>query len=71
MHSEETLEPATCADCGEPTDLDSTLSFVISENKVLCFDCALRRGGRYDEDEGGWVVAPNVLGLIEAPLLLP
>ena len=57
MEEEEAGEPPICADCGEPTELDSSLSFATSDGKVLCFNCAIRRGGKYDDERDRWEVA--------------
>jgi hypothetical protein len=37
--------------------------FEFGEALVLCFDCALARGGRYEEAGDRWVEAPAIDGL--------
>ncbi|MBW2289256.1 MAG: hypothetical protein JRG80_18875 [Deltaproteobacteria bacterium] len=34
--------------------------FEFGESLVLCFDCAVRRGGRYDEALDRWSEAPAI-----------
>jgi hypothetical protein len=62
MHEEEFRDSRECADCGTPTNNGSP-SFEFSEDIVLCFDCALRRGGQYDTEQDTWVVQPDLAGI--------
>jgi hypothetical protein len=41
-------------------------AFTFGTRGVLCFDCALARGGRYDEGHDGWVDEPNLEGIENA-----
>jgi hypothetical protein len=66
MHSSEAeqLEPcAACTDAVSSTDR----TFVIGDGAILCFQCALDRGGRYDERHDRWERAPDVVDLLERP----
>jgi hypothetical protein len=58
-------ELATCIDCGAAVFTDVDRSFTCSADEVLCFDCARRRGGVFDEHEDRWVVPPDVGGLAD------
>jgi hypothetical protein len=62
---EEEEESAACADCGTVLNLDGARSFAFGEQSVLCWACAIRRGGRYDADSESWTAAPRV-GDLEA-----
>lgn len=53
-----------CADCGEPLDdpaLERAYSF--ADDQVLCYLCAVARGGAYDEQDDSWVAVPSLEGL--------
>ena len=53
-----------CADCGaEIAELEWT--FAVSDESVICYQCATRRGGAYDELEDRWKVEPKVEDLLE------
>lgn len=54
-----------CLECG--ADVSRTLDrcYVISVEDVLCFVCARRRGGTFDELADAWTVAPDVEGLAD------
>ena len=55
---------AVCADCGERIEdagLERTYAF--AEDELLCYACALARGGSYDEQHDHWVKAPKMDGL--------
>ena len=62
MEEEEFEDLEVCADCGLSI-AGSTSSFVFSDLGVLCFACALRRGGRYDGENDAWIVPPDLSGL--------
>lgn len=65
MHAQEWETPAECADCKSEIWEGSDPSFPFAENAVLCFTCALRRGGRYDSGHEIWVVVPDLNGLTQ------
>lgn len=45
-----------CPDCGTRS-LDR--GFPIGDDAVLCWDCAIRRGGQFDSDLDEWTTAPE------------
>lgn len=49
-----------CADCGAPMDGAVDRSYPLRQGGVLCFRCAVRRGGSYDAEEDRWRTAPSV-----------
>jgi len=59
-YSEDTV---TCADCGATLWASSDTDFPLDEERVLCWHCAVRRGGRYDLERECWRPPPNVLDL--------
>jgi len=52
-----------CADCGAEIAGVADGSYVLDEQGVLCFECAVRRGGQYDGPKDHWTVPPDVSGL--------
>ncbi len=54
---------AECGLCGARISLASGRAFEFGAENVLCFDCALERGGRYDEARDVWEVSPDLSGL--------
>lgn len=66
MHRSEDRELALCADCGAQLrpGPDTTFSFGVSG--VLCLECAVRRGGRYDGARDHWTEEPSLSGLEDA-----
>jgi hypothetical protein len=63
MHRSESEEIVDCVDCGTPLDVDRERGYRGSGDWALCQACALERGGRFDEEEDRWTVAPNTLDL--------
>ncbi|HVU00529.1 MAG TPA: hypothetical protein VHE30_02215 [Polyangiaceae bacterium] len=66
--NEETEELIECADCGALIADGGDASFPYGEGGVLCFECAIRRGGQYDADADRWTVPPELSDLEPAPL---
>lgn len=62
MHADEAAGLAECAECDAPVAVASNRVFVSGE-WLLCFACALRRGGVFSEDEEQWVSPPDITGL--------
>ncbi len=58
-----------CADCGAETAAALERGFAIDTETVICFDCAMQRGGHWDEERALWSREPDILGLV--PLLDP
>lgn len=56
-------EPIPCSDCGEPIWGDAERVYTLGEAFALCWDCANRRGGLYDEDTERWIIAPELYGM--------
>lgn len=63
MHRSESEATSSCAVCGAAVAPGTDRAFVGPGERVLCFDCALARGGAWDDDEDRWVEAPSVAGL--------
>jgi hypothetical protein len=60
MHRSETEELIQCLACGAEISIDRDRSFAITQDDGLCFACALKRGGVYDELHDTWTRAPDV-----------
>jgi hypothetical protein len=60
MHREEVREFGACLDCGTETSPAAGRSYAFGSSGVLCWECALRRGGSYDAERDDWSVAPQV-----------
>lgn len=57
MQDEESLE--VCEVCGIEFDPELERGYAAGVEIMLCFECALARGGIYDEALGEWVVKPH------------
>ncbi len=55
--------PTICADCGLDTGLDDSRAFEVTDDEVLCWACALRRGGVFDAEQERWTVPPDLADL--------
>ena len=64
MHRSEAELITPCADCGAPME-EETRVFGFGPDAVLCWTCALRRGGAYDSEEDRWTVEPSVIDLLD------
>jgi hypothetical protein len=60
MHRSEETTLLTCSDCGTEVRPAADRLFSFGERGVLCFDCALRRGGSYDEVHDLWSRDPHL-----------
>jgi hypothetical protein len=61
--SEDDLAP--CADCGQLIPFGSGVrAYPFGLDQALCWDCAIRRGGGYDELEDRWVRPPHLADLL-------
>ena len=65
MDETELEEVARCADCGSEITAGIDRGFSSGTDLVLCYDCAERRGGAWDEARGVWTRAPDLIGLQE------
>ena len=59
MHRSETRELIQCAVCRAEIRASLDRAYVITSRTALCFDCALERGGRYDEGRDLWSTLPR------------
>jgi len=48
-----------CADCGDELDPDLGRGYALGPDAVLCFRCAVARGGSWDETHARWVIEPE------------
>jgi hypothetical protein len=60
MHRSEANTLLTCSDCGTEVRPGADRVFSFGERGVLCFDCALGRGGSYDETRDLWSTEPHL-----------
>ncbi|MDP3940485.1 MAG: hypothetical protein Q8R92_20405 [Deltaproteobacteria bacterium] len=58
MHRSEMEARVPCAGCGAAI-ADDSRSFAFGENQLLCWGCALRRGGSFDAEEDQWSTDPR------------
>lgn len=71
MDPEDTLDDATwesretCSQCGGSIGLEFERAFAFDPEHLLCWGCAVERGGQYDTDLDSWVVAPDIADLID------
>lgn len=63
MHESEGDLLVQCADCGIEIRPSLERGFVGESDAVLCYDCAERRGGTWDEERGIWSGSPDLIGL--------
>jgi hypothetical protein len=56
---------AVCAQCGAEfwPELERGYAFGEEDDQVLCYACAIQRGGVYDELNDRWSEAPTLSGL--------
>jgi len=59
MHRSDTSGLVACSDCGASVSSGRDREFEFAESLVLCFDCALHRGGSYDEAQDRWSHPPT------------
>lgn len=52
--------PFRCADCGIALEPELERGYSFGPESVICFDCAVKRGGHYDEVEDRWRDRPNL-----------
>ncbi|HEU4430568.1 MAG TPA: hypothetical protein VFT98_17535 [Myxococcota bacterium] len=60
MHRTEAREFESCSDCGAEIHVARDRSYAFGAESVLCFACAVRRGGSYDEERDVWRQAPEL-----------
>jgi len=59
MHRSDAREFATCADCGAEIAPGRERAYSFGEESALCWACAVRHGGTYDEELDRWVELPT------------
>jgi hypothetical protein len=60
MHRTEERELDSCFSCGAEVHAARDRAYALDTERVLCFDCATRRGGAYDEAHDLWVRTPDL-----------
>lgn len=63
MHRSEEPEHEPCVSCGRDVTAGTDRAYVVTDEEVLCFDCAVRLGGSWDEITGTWVHVPDLRGV--------
>ena len=63
MHRSEVAQFSLCMECGEEIWPERERSFLVSGDDALCYACAAKRGGSYDELHDRWTEAPHLKGL--------
>lgn len=59
MDRSERLPLETCVACGAATAPSRDRGFAFGPSGVLCWSCAVPRGGHYDPEQERWVVEPD------------
>ena len=54
---------SNCADCGASS---LARSFPLGNDSILCWDCAVRRGGQFDAELDEWTTSPDIADLRRA-----
>ena len=62
----ELVELIACIECGAPIEAGFGRSCALGDGSFLCFDCAAKRGGVWDEAHDTWVEMPHESGLPDA-----
>ncbi len=60
MHRSERERLVSCLDCGAEIRIGPDRGFAFGERGALCWDCAIRRGGSYDETHDHWTHEPRI-----------
>jgi hypothetical protein len=60
-------EAIECYECGAALTYGMFEAFQIDADRILCLDCASRRGGSYDVAERRWHVTPELEDLLRSP----
>lgn len=59
-------DTAVCVECGASIDPAFGRACARGDGTFLCFECALRRGGAWDEQRDAWRAQPREDGLPDA-----
>jgi hypothetical protein len=60
MHRSERDRAGTCSACGGEVKGNVDRTFAFGSRGLLCFECAIERGGSYEERREIWVEEPLV-----------
>ncbi len=63
MRRSEDYELDSCAACGGEVHVSRDRTYALDAERVLCFACAVQRGGSYDEQHDLWRETPDVADL--------
>lgn len=63
MHRSEIQNLATCALCGAELSVAGDRRYAFGSDGVLCYACAVERGGVYDELHDRWTQDADTSGL--------
>jgi hypothetical protein len=63
MHREEAEQLLPCASCGALISSGTDRGYLFGSQQIVCFECAVSRGGIYDASKDRWTVAPRVADL--------
>jgi hypothetical protein len=63
MDADELSKLCNCAVCHAGVSPQIDHVFELAPDALLCWDCAIRRGGRYDLIADRWVAAPDTSGI--------
>lgn len=64
VHRSENEQYSNCSDCGAVIAAGAERGFLFGSDGVLCWECALRRGGAYDARHECWTRSPRVDDLL-------
>ena len=65
MEQDDRSEARVCAGCGAPVLGDAERTFEFGDENVICWECAVARGGRYDEARDAWERVPDLGGIAD------
>ncbi len=63
MHRSELERVESCAACGRAVTEGVGRGFDFGTRQVLCWECAVERGGSYDETRDQWTRPPRISDL--------
>jgi hypothetical protein len=63
MHRSESYDRVDCLQCGADISITKDRAYAVSDAAALCFECAVKRGGRHDELHDVWSEPPQLDGL--------
>ena len=63
MHTDEFEELTECVSCGAAITPAKDRAFESAPRTFLCWECAIERGGVYDDTDDTWTTPPNVQNL--------